>query len=482
MKLKFIKIFFLLLLLIFLFSSCNGECRHRDMSEMVIPPSCGERGYSVFTCVDCSFSFESDFVAPEPHDLTKTLIEPTCTEAGYTLNKCKKCDYSYISEPTSIVEHTITLTTVAPTCKSAGYTINECSLCEYEATTNPLPSLPHSIKETVVNPTCEKEGYVNYACENCSFAYKADYISAKAHVFTEVITSPTCEEEGFTTKSCTVCGKSVITDYTEPTGHSYTAKIIRATSSADGYTLNDCKNCDYNYKSNYEYSYAIFTGAYVNNSTPIAKGIDVSSYNGELNFNTLAANGVDFAIIRAGSSKTGEDVFFDINYTKARAAGIELGVYYYVEATGVEEILEHAENLKKIIENKKFEYPVYLDFEKAELGEALGKELLTEMCAAFVEKLQADGYFAAIYTNNNWLENFFVKETIVNKYDIWYARYVSADNIASPEWNLTKYGTTMGVWQYTDEGTFDGFTEPFDLNLAYKDYPTIIKRFHYNGY
>ena len=82
MKLKFIKIFFLLLLLIFLFSSCNGECRHRDMSEMVIPPSCGERGYSVFTCVDCSFSFESDFVAPEPHDLTKTLIEPTCTEAG----------------------------------------------------------------------------------------------------------------------------------------------------------------------------------------------------------------------------------------------------------------------------------------------------------------------------------------------------------------------------------------------------------------
>ncbi len=482
MKIQFIKFFFLLLFFIFLFSACNGECRHRNMSEEVIPPTCGERGYTVYTCVDCSFSFESDFIAPEPHALTETDIEPTCTSAGYTLNECSKCDYSYISNPTSITEHTITLTTVAPTCKSAGYTINKCSVCGYEITTNPLPSLSHAIKETTVAPTCKREGYTNYACENCSFAYKADFVSAKTHVFTSTVTAPTCLIEGFTTKTCTVCNDTVVTDYTAPTGHTFTVKIIRATSSADGYTLNDCRNCDYNYRSNYEYSYAIFTGAYVNGTEPLAMGIDVSSYNGELNWNTLATKGVDFAILRAGSSKTGEDVFFDINYSKARSAGIALGAYYYVEATTTQEMLLEVEKLESIIANKKFEYPIYLDFEKNELGEILGKQLLTEMCTAFVEKLQLDGYFAAIYTNNNWLENFFVKETIVSKYDVWYARYVAADKIPSPEWDLAKYGTIMGIWQYTDEGAFEGFKEPFDLNLAYKDYPSIIKRYHYNGY
>ena len=481
MKFGFIKFFFLLLFL-FLLSSCNGECRHRKMSEEVIPPSCGERGYTVYTCNDCSFSFESDFVAPEPHALTETLVTPTCTTAGYTLNKCTKCDYSYISAPTSITEHTIVITTISPSCISPGYTVNKCSTCSYEFTTNPIPSLPHNIKETLIPPTCEKEGYTSYACENCSFAYTADFISAKSHVYNSVITQPSCLNEGFTTKSCSICNKQIITDYTAPRGHSYSTLKIRATSSADGYTLYKCNNCDYSYRSDFEYSYSIFTDAYANTSVPIAKGIDVSSYNGELNWSTLASKGIDFAIIRAGSSKTGEDVFFDINYAKARSVGIDIGVYYYVEATSVDEILEEAKKLESIIANKKFEYPIYIDFEKTELGEILGKELLTKMCSAFVEKLQSDGYFGAIYTNNNWLENFFIREDIVSKYDVWYARYVPADKISSPEWDLTRYGTTMGVWQYTDEAKIEGFKQPFDLNLAYKDYPTIMSRYHYNGY
>ena len=482
MKSKFIKAFFLSFLLILLLTACNGECKHRNMSEDVIPPTCGERGYTVFMCVDCSFSFESDYVAPSPHSISSSVIAPTCSAAGYTLNECQTCDYSYLSDPTSIIEHTLNVTVFEPTCTSVGYTLHKCSGCDYEMISDNLPPASHSLKETKVAPTCEKEGYTTYSCNNCTFSYVVDRISALSHTYTSTVTAPTCTDEGYTTKKCTVCSKEIVTDYTDPKGHSFNTKQIRATSSSDGYMLNSCTRCDYSYKSNYEYSYAIFTGAYVSSSTPIATGIDVSSYNGPLNWDSIASQGIDFAIIRAGSSKSGEDLYFDINYKNARSAGILLGAYYYVEATSVEEILRYAEDFEEIIKSKKFEYPIYLDFEKQELGEALGKEKITELSCAFIEKLQADGYFAALYTNNNWLENFYIKDAVTSKYDIWYARYIPADKINSPEWDLTKYGTTMGIWQYTDDAILDGFPVPFDMNLSYKDYPTIIKRYHYNGY
>ena len=319
MRFKFAKIFFFLFLLVLLFTACNGECRHRKMSETVVLPSCGERGYTVFTCNDCSFSFESDFVAPSPHTLVASVVAPTCTSAGYTLNECSSCDYNYISDSTPIVAHTINSTIIAPTCTSPGHTLSECSLCDYKTTSDPTSPIPHNIKETKISATCEQEGYTTFSCTTCDFSYTVDRISALAHVFSATVTPPSCLEQGFTTKTCSVCQKSIITDYTAPKGHTYSKKVFRATSSRDGYTLNNCLSCDYSYKSDFEYSYAIFTGAYANTNTPIAKGIDVSSYNETLNWNTLADSGVDFAIIRAGSTKSGKDLLFEVNYNKARA-------------------------------------------------------------------------------------------------------------------------------------------------------------------
>ena len=115
------------------------------------------------------------------------------------------------------------------------------------------------------------------------------------------------------------------------------------------------------------------------------------------------------------------------------------------------------------------------------MGKSLGKDLLTNMAIAFMEELQKDGFYAALYTNNNWLENFYHKELIVGKYDVWYARYPE-ENLTEPQWNLEEYGPTTGIWQYTEEGVIDGHKVLFDFNFSYRDYPAIIKRFHYNGY
>ena len=424
--------------------SCQTECTHKDLTKAYVLPTCTASGYTVFTCNGCSFSFEAEFTSPTEHTLTRTEVAPSCTEGGYTLSKCSECSYTEISKQT--------------------------------------PPAAHTMKTIEVAATCEKEGYALHSCETCDFSYTSDHVSALSHTFEATLTEPTCTEAGYTTKTCSVCSHTITTDHKDPKGHSYTSEIIRATSSFDGYTLFTCSDCDHSYKDDYESRHEIFTGAYVDSSTPLALGVDVSFYNGELDWGVIADAGVDFAILRIGSSISGKDSCFDRNYTEARKAGIEIGAYYYVEATSTEEMLGYAEELKKLLDGKKFEYPIYLDIEKDSLGAELGRELITEMSVAFIEDLQADGYFAALYTNNNWLKNYYDKELVTGKYDIWYARYISTEKLDSPLWNLELYGAVMGMWQYTDEGVISGISHPFDLNIVYKDYPSIIKKYHYNGY
>ena len=425
-------------------SSCSSECSHRNLTETYVLPSCTTSGCTVFTCDDCSFSFESNFTAPAAHTMTKSTVPPSCTEGGYTLNKCDECNYTEISEQT--------------------------------------PPTNHTMKTEEVSASCEKEGYTLHFCEVCDWEYTSDHISAYAHSFVLTLTEPTCTEAGYTTKTCSNCSYTITTDHTDPTGHSYTSHTTRATSSFDGYTLFTCSICAHSYKTDYESRHEIFTGAYADSDTPLAMGVDVSFYNGELDWNVIADAGVDFAILRIGSSISGKDSCFEANYAAAREAGIDIGAYYYVEATSVEQMLQYVEELKQLLEGRKFEYPIYLDIEKDALGAELGSELITEMSVAFIEDLQANGYFAALYTNNNWLKNYYDTELVTEKYDIWYARYISAEKLDSPLWNLELYGPVMCMWQYTDEGVISDISHPFDLNLSYKDYPSIIKKYHYNGY
>jgi len=462
--------------------SCSSECRHKNFNKSVVEPSCGKRGYTVYRCEDCPYSFESDFVAPIPHELEITNVKPSCSASGYNLNYCKNCDYSFVSDNVPALEHSLSTVIISPTCTKYGYTAVECLECDLSYTKDYTDPKDHQFESQLTPATCLKEGYTTNTCTVCNYSYKSDIVPAAPHEFSVQITAPTCTEEGYTTKTCSICERSIKTDYTEPTGHIYTRTTHRATSSRDGYTFNDCKHCDFSYSSNMVYSYSVFMGAYTQKDKPLAKGIDVSTYNGKLDWQNIASQGIDFVIIRAGSSVSGKDEQFDYNYRNAKAAGIDVGAYYYVDVDSVNGILKCVEDLELLLEGKKFEYPIYLDIERDALGEELGKELLTEMCTAFIETLQADGYFAALYTNNNWLVNFYKTEKVTSLYDVWYARYILTENIASPVWDLEKYGTTMGMWQYTDEGKLDGESCNFDLNIAYRDYPTIIKRFHYNGY
>ena len=190
------------------------------------------------------------------------------------------------------------------------------------------------------------------------------------------------------------------------------------------------------------------------------KGIDVSKWQGHIDWPRVK---VDFAILRAGIS-TSKDVRFEDNYAGATAAGIPVGVYWYLKAMTVEAARREAAACIKAISGKKLSYPVYADIEEAAQLK-LGRDKLTAIAAAFLEDVEAAGFFAGLYSSKSHLETYFTAE-IRERYAVWVAHYGVGK---------TTYTGRYGMWQYTDKGKVEGITGAVDLDIAYEDYPAIIR-------
>lgn len=209
----------------------------------------------------------------------------------------------------------------------------------------------------------------------------------------------------------------------------------------------------------------------------MAKGIDVSVYNGNCNFKAAKASGVDFVIIRAGTDYSGEDKQWVANYKKAKEAGIGVGAYWYCYAKTVAQAHSSAKRFLKSLEGMQFDYPVYLDLEDPSQNN-LGNKLRTDIAVTFLTELEKNGYYTGIYSMKSWFDNKFDMGRL-SKYDIWIAR-----------WGVTAHGYrgagTVGMWQYTNKGRWSGIPNTgeggVDSNISYKDYPSIIKRAGLNNY
>ena len=101
------------------------------------------------------------------------------------------------------------------------------------------------------------------------------------------------------------------------------------------------------------------------------------------------------------------------------------------------------------------------------------------MAKLFIETLQANRYFCGLYVNNDWLINRLDTERVTTWFDIWYARWTLS---GEPVWPDSFGAKRMGIWQYSSQGKIGTHESTFDLNVAYKDYPTLIKSLGYNGY
>lgn len=204
----------------------------------------------------------------------------------------------------------------------------------------------------------------------------------------------------------------------------------------------------------------------------IYKGIDVSKWQGRIDWSLVKNDGVQFAMIRStfGWGTGSEDFLFDTNYENAKKVDMPVGVYHYSYARTPEEAIKEAEFCYSVIKGKKFEYPVAYDMEEAGVA-SLGKERVSAIAKAFCEKMESYGYYVCIYANKHWLENYFEDE-IFEKYDIWLAQWTTKPT----------FEKLYGMWQKNSKGRVNGINGYVDLNEAYKHYPSIMKYNGLNGY
>lgn len=199
-------------------------------------------------------------------------------------------------------------------------------------------------------------------------------------------------------------------------------------------------------------------------------GIDVSTWNGTIDWNRVAKSGVSYAIIRCGFRGTTvgglvADNKFEANVKNAQAAGIKVGIYFFSQATTEAEAVEEASTCLTMIDVYKVKptYPIFIDIEGAGAGARaanLNKSQRTAVAKAFCKTITNSGYKAGVYSNKSWLTNN-IDTASLTGYTIWLAQYAQ-----SPTYTATRYD----LWQYSDAGSIAGISGKVDLDLSYMGY------------
>ena len=195
-------------------------------------------------------------------------------------------------------------------------------------------------------------------------------------------------------------------------------------------------------------------------------GIDVSKWNGNIDWNAVKNSGVSYVIIRCGyrGSSTGvlvEDPKFRSNIKGAKAAGLKVGVYFFSQAVNEVEAVEEASMALSLVSGYGLNYPVFLDVEASGgRGDGISREARTAVCKAFCATIQNSGYAAGIYANKTWFSEK-INTGSLTGYKIWLAQYASA-----PTYTATRYD----MWQYSSRGKVSGISGDVDMNISYLHY------------
>ncbi len=204
----------------------------------------------------------------------------------------------------------------------------------------------------------------------------------------------------------------------------------------------------------------------------IYNGIDVSKYNGDINWDKVKKDGVDFVIVRVGYRGYGKsgtlctDPNYKANIEGALAAGIKVGVYYFTEALTTDEAREEAEFCISKIKDYNITLPVAIDYEyptdgKNPIGRMYNAKLTkaeaTANVKAFCAAVKKAGYTPLVYANKSDLSSLINGKTIGNTYKVWLANYTTK----------TTYANSYEYWQYTSSGKVSGITGKVDCNFWY---------------
>ncbi len=210
---------------------------------------------------------------------------------------------------------------------------------------------------------------------------------------------------------------------------------------------------------------------YKEKNSKISLGIDVSAHQKNIDFNKVKKSGVDFVIIRAGFTGWGtgamkKDAYFETNISKAKAAGLKVGAYYYSVAITEEEAALEAQLTIDIIKSSGYglDYPVALDYEEINKHRAKGltDEQRTNIALTYMSYIeQHSGFRTMFYTSKNAYYNSFITEQLYG-YKFWLANFIHKSN------TTTNYDGVAYIWQYASDGNVPGISTCVDMNIAYQ--------------
>lgn len=188
------------------------------------------------------------------------------------------------------------------------------------------------------------------------------------------------------------------------------------------------------------------------------KCIDVSTWQGSIDWKKVIKAGYGHAIIRAGFGREASQVDnqFERNYKNATAAGILIGVYWYSYATDKADAVKEAEACLQVLKNKSLDMPVFFDMEEGSMCK-LGKRTLTAIAKAFCNRIIKGGFNAGVYSNPNWFTNYLNYSELKALYPIWLAQYYKEAQFE------------CSVWQYSSTGTVPGIAGSVDMNIIYDE-------------
>jgi GH25 family lysozyme M1 (1,4-beta-N-acetylmuramidase) len=194
-------------------------------------------------------------------------------------------------------------------------------------------------------------------------------------------------------------------------------------------------------------------------------GIDVSEHQGAIDWQAVANDGVEFALIRLGNRGATEgllylDDYFEDNISGAQQAGILVGVYFFSQAITEAEAREEAEFVLKHLKGHRLDYPVVFDHEKVFGMEARSDHLTGEQISrcteTFLEIIREAGYDTMVYGNKSDLYR--LSPYLLNRYGVWLAEYDAAHPTMEHD---------LAIWQFTSNGSVDGISTRTDLNIHF---------------
>lgn len=189
-------------------------------------------------------------------------------------------------------------------------------------------------------------------------------------------------------------------------------------------------------------------------------GVDVSEWNGVIDWEAVAAGGIDYAILRCGVTygSYGEcdvDEQFYYNASECERLGIPYGVYYYSGAENYDEAVAEAWYVLSVIDGCSLFLPVYIDLEVSYMGSPEWADTLTEISQGFCGTIAAAGYRPGVYASVSWWA-WLLTDPCFDEWSKWVAAYDSYCDYDDAD-----------IWQYTDDGEAYGIDWPVDLNILY---------------